>query len=330
MNTLTAWSGTAPLLLAVASCFSGNAVAQANGFPARQISIVVPYPAGGGADTVARLLATNMAKHMHGQAVIVDNRAGASGNIGASYVSRANADGYTLLLTNSTMTINASLGFTKGYDVKKDLQPIALLVSSPVALGVNHTHPAKSSAELVDYVRKNPGTVSYSSCGNGSPQHFSGAAFNQSAKLDMVHIPYNGCAPAVSDGIGNQVPVLFSTIPNMAPHAKSGKLRILGVASAKRLSFMPDMPTISETPAFKNMDISVWFGLFAPKALPDGIKSQLESAILKTMADPKLQEEFRSRYYEVEAKGIKGMAEQVDRDIAMYTELAKQANIKLE
>ena len=318
------------LALALASALAAPAHAQPGNYPSRTITIVVPFQAGGGADTVARMLATHVARHLNGQSVIVDNRAGASGNIGANYVARARADGYTLLLTNSTMTINAALNFTQGYDVKKDLRPIAQLVSSPVAVGVNNSYPARSVSELVGYLRAHSGQANYSSCGNGSPQHFAGEAFNQSAKVDMVHVPYNGCAPAVSDALGNQVPILFSTVPNMAPHAKTGKLRMLGVASAKRLSFMPDVPAIAETPEFKGLDISVWFGLFAPAATPADVRSRIEQAVLATLQDPKLRQDFQSRYYEVDALDADGMSGQVDKDLSMYAQLAKRANIKLE
>ncbi|OVZ60816.1 hypothetical protein CDO44_08855 [Pigmentiphaga sp. NML080357] len=323
-------AGRTVLALALAGAFAAPAFAQPGAYPSRPVTIVVPFQAGGGADTIARMLATNVTRHLNGQTVIVDNRAGASGNIGANYVSRAAADGYTLLLTNSTMTINAALNFTQGYDVQKDLQPVAMLVSSPVAVGVNSGYPAKTAAELVQHVRAHPGKANYSSCGNGSPQHFAGEAFNQSAKVDMVHVPYNGCAPAVSDALGNQVPILFSTIPNMAPHAKTGKLRLLAVASAKRLSFMPEVPALSETPEFKDLDITVWFGLFAPAATPADVRSRIEQAVLATLKDPKLRQEFQARYYEVDALGADGMAQQVRKDLAMYSQLAKQAGIKLE
>ncbi|MDX3905346.1 MAG: tripartite tricarboxylate transporter substrate binding protein [Pigmentiphaga sp.] len=320
----------AALALTGAATLAPPAMAQAGAYPSRPVTIVVPFQAGGGADTVARMLATNIGRHLNGQTVIVDNRAGASGNIGANYVSRAPADGYTLLLTNSTMTINAALNFTQGYDVKKDLQPLALLVSSPVAVGVNSGLPAKSIAELVAYTRTHSGKTNYSSCGNGSPQHFAGEAFNQSAKVDMVHVPYNGCAPAISDALGNQVPILFSTVPNMAPHAKTGKLRMLAVASSKRLSFMPDVPAMAETPEFKDIDITVWFGLFAPAATPPQVRQRIEQAVLATLEDPKLRQDFQARYYEVDALGADGMAQQVQKDLGMYAQLAKQAGIKLE
>jgi len=190
--------------------------------------------------------------------------------------------------------------------------------------------PAKTAEELAAHVRANPGKANYSSCGNGSPQHFAGEAFNQAAKVDMVHVPYNGCAPAVADALGNQVPILFSTIPNMAPHAKTGKLRMLAVASAKRLSFMPEVPALSETPEFKNLDISVWFGLFAPAATPVEVRQRIEQAVLATLQDAKLRQEFQARYYEVDALGADGMAQQVNKDLVMYAELARQAGIKLE
>ncbi|MBV7483805.1 tripartite tricarboxylate transporter substrate binding protein [Bordetella sp. BOR01] len=309
----------------------GPAAAHAAGsYPDRPITLVVPFAAGGGADVVARLLATKLPSQLGGQSVIVDNKPGASGNIGATQVSRAPADGYTFLLTNSTLTINASLDMRGTPDVRKALAPVSLLVIAPVALGVNAAVPAKTVPELIDYVGQNAGKLSYSSCGNGTPQHFTGESIKQAAKLDMVHVPYKGCAPAVNDGLGNQVPILFSTIPNLAPHAESGKLRMLAVASAKRVSFMPDLPAIAETKPFGALDISVWFGVLAPKGLPADVKEKFEAAITATMADPAVQKEFRDRYYEIEKTGAAAMSSQIDKDLDMYGKLAEQSGITLE
>lgn len=309
----------------------GSAAAQAaDTYPDRPITLVVPFAAGGGADVIARLLATKLPSQLGGQSVIVDNKPGASGNIGAGQVARAPADGYTFLLTNSTLTINASLAMQGTPDVRKELAPVSLLVIAPVALGVNASLPAKTVPQLIDYVKQNNGKLSYSSCGNGTPQHFTGEFVKQAAGLDMVHVPYKGCAPAVNDGLGNQVPILFSTIPNLAPHAETGKLRMLGVASAKRVSFMPDLPAIAETKPFGSLDISVWFGVFGPQGLPADVKAKFEAAVTATMADPAVQKTFRDRYYEIEKTGAAAMASQIDKDLDMYGKLAKQAGITLQ
>jgi len=304
--------------------------AYADTYPDHPITIVVPFSAGGGADIVARMLARNLAPNLGNESIIVDNKAGASGNIGANYVARAKPDGYTLLLTNSTMTINASLGFTQGYDVKKNLVPVANLVSTPIALAVNSKLPVKSVADLVAYAKQHKGRLSYSSCGTGTPQHFAGADFDLLTGLDILHVPYKGCAPAVNDGLSNQVPILFSTIPNVAQHAKAGQLRLLGVASKKRLSFMPDVPAIAETAPFSDMDISVWFGLFAPAGIPQDVRQKLEKAVLATMQDKKLQDEYKARYYEVDVMDSRGLGAQVDRDLATYKKLAAQSHISLK
>ncbi|MBO1113297.1 tripartite tricarboxylate transporter substrate binding protein [Bordetella petrii] len=319
---------THALLLSLA--LGAAAAHAADTYPDRPITLVVPFAAGGGADVIARLLATKLPAQLGGQSVIVDNKPGASGNIGAGQVARAPADGYTFLLTNSTLTINASLDMHGTPDVRKELAPVSLLVIAPVALGVNAVMPAKTVPELVDYIQKNNGKLSYSSCGNGTPQHFTGEFIKQAAKLDMVHVPYKGCAPAVNDGLGNQVPILFSTIPNLAPHAETGKLRMLGVASAKRVSFMPDLPAIAETKPFGTLDISVWFGVFGPQGLPAAVKNKFEAAVTATMADPAVQKAFRDRYYEIEKTGAAAMASQIDKDLDMYGKLAKQSGITLQ
>jgi len=299
-------------------------------YPSRPITIVVPYQAGGGADTIARLLAQNLPSHLNNQSIIVDNRTGAAGNIGSGYVARAPADGYTLLLNNNTITINAALGYTRGYDLTKDLQPVSLLVSSPVAIGVAASVSAGNLAELVDYIRAHPDKANYASCGNGSPQHLAGAGFNQYAGTALVHVPYNGCAPAVSAGLGDQVPIVFSTIPNLAPYASGNKLRMLAVTSAKRLSFMPQVPAMAETPLFKNMDLTVWFGLFAPAKTPEAIRRRLETAVAAVLGDPKFKSELNARYYEVDARGAEAFRQQIGQDLATYSQLASRANIRLE
>ncbi len=314
----------------VGALFLVAPVSQAASFPDKPITIVVPFSAGGGADLVARLLGQELSKSLDNASIVVDNKPGASGNIGAGYVARAKPDGYTLLLTNSTMTINASMGLTQGLDIKTGLVPVANLVSTPIALAVNSNVPAQNVAELVAYAKKNPDKLSYSSCGNGTPQHFAGAKFNLLTGLDLVHVPYKGCAPAVNDGVGNQVPILFSTIPNVAPHAKAGTLRMLGVASKKRLSFMADVPAISETPPFADMDISVWFGLFAPAGVPESVLKKLETAVLTTMKEPKLQAEFKDRFYEIDVLDSKGLGQLVDNDLVNYKKLAEQSNITLK
>lgn len=319
-----------PLALLLGLALGTAAAHAAETYPDRPITLVVPFAAGGGADVVARLLASKLPAQLGGQSVIVDNKPGASGNIGAMQVARAPADGYTFLLTNSTLTINASLDMRGTPDVRQALAPVSLLVTAPVALGVNSALPARTVAELAGYIRQNNGKLSYSSCGNGTPQHFTGESFKQAGQLDMVHVPYKGCAPAVNDGLGNQVPILFSTIPNLAPHAQAGKLRMLAVASARRVSFMPDVPAIAETAPFAGLDVSVWFGVFAPQGLPAGVREKFERAVTAAMADPAVQKEFRDRYYEIGQTGAAAMSAQIDRDLDMYRELARQSGITLE
>ena len=318
---------SAPALICALVLVAASSHAQT--FPDKPITIVVPFSAGGGADLVARMLGKELSKHLDHAPIVIENKAGASGNIGASYVSRSKPDGYTLLLTNSTLTINASVGLTKGLDVKKELSPIANLVSTPIALAVNSKMPVNNVGELVAYARKNQDKLSYSSCGTGTPQHFAGAKFNLLTKLEIVHVPYKGCAPAVNDGVGNQVPILFSTIPNVGPHVQEGTLRMLGIASKNRLSFMPDVAAISETEPFRDMDITVWFGLFAPSAVPQAIQEKIEAAVLLTMKDPSLQNDFKSRFYEIDIRDAKNMSQLVDHDLATYKKLAKQSNITL-
>lgn len=319
-----------PLVLGMAATFFSSFTWANDTYPTRPITLVVPFAAGGGADVVARLLAAKLPAHLDGQTVIVENKPGASGNIGATQVVRSAPDGYSFLLTNSTLTINDALQMQGTPDVKKELSPISMLVTAPVALGVNSVIPAKNVAELVTYIQQSKDKLSYSSCGNGTPQHFAGESIKGMAKLDIVHVPYKGCAPAINDGLGNQVPILFSTVPNLAPHAEAGKLRVIAVASSKRVSFLPEVPAIAETTLFKDLDISVWFGLLGPQGIPSEVKEKFEKAVTATMADPSVQKEFHDRYYEIASTGAQAMSQQLDADLQLYGALAKKSGISLD
>jgi tripartite-type tricarboxylate transporter receptor subunit TctC len=211
-----------PFLARIAAMLATAALASAavaQSLPNKPLTIISAYPAGGGGDVIARLMAPKLSQRV-GQPVVIDNRPGASGNIATDLVVRSQPDGSTLLINNSTLILNAALGMPQSFKVQKDLKYLAAVASTPIAIAVHPSVPAKTVEELVAHARQHPG-LSYSSCGNGSPQHFAGARFNQVAKLDMVHVPYKGCTPAIMDGIGNIVPVMFNTVPNLEPHVKA-------------------------------------------------------------------------------------------------------------
>jgi tripartite-type tricarboxylate transporter receptor subunit TctC len=251
-------------------------------FGPQPVSVVAAFPPGGGADAIARLLQPALGKRL-GTNVIVENKPGASGNIATEFVARSRPDGHTLLINNNTLTINSSLGFKQSFDTQRDLKPIAVVASTPIVIAVHSSLPVHTLPELVAYAKKQDGKLTFSSCGNGTAQHFTGVRFAQSAGVDMVHVPYKGCAPAVMDGLSGIVPVLFNTVPNLDAQVQAGKLRFIAVAAKQRLPFRPDLPTISETPGFANFEADVWFGLMAPGNTPKAVLDQLERAVLSTM-----------------------------------------------
>ena len=315
------------LLAAVASC--GPAIAQPAAFPQRPITIVAAFPPGGGADSVARLMSPKLSKLL-GQAVVVDNKPGASGNIASEYVVHASPDGHTLLLNNNTLSINASLGFKQSFNVQRDLKPIAAVASTPIVIAVNSSLPVHNVAELVAYAKGLNGKANYSSCGNGTAQHFTGVRFTSATKVEMAHIPYRGCAPAIVDGLSGLVPVLFNTVPNLDAHVQAGKLRYIAVASTKRLPFRPDLPTIAETPGLNGFEAEVWFGLFAPASTPKEVAQRLERDVIAAMADKELQQGFADRLISTRVLNAEQFQKQIAADLVDWKRLADQFNVKVD
>jgi tripartite-type tricarboxylate transporter receptor subunit TctC len=250
---------------------------------------VLPYPPGGGTDVIARPLAQKLTEQL-GQQVIVDNRGGAGGNIGMEFVAKSPADGYTLLFAlTAQYAVNPSLYPKLPYDPVRDYAPISLLANAPYLLVVHPALPAKSVAELVALVKARPGQLSYSSSGNGSGAHLAGEMLRSLARVEIVHVPYKGAGPAMPDLIAGQVQLSFITYTAAGPHIKTGRLRALGVTTAKRSPTLPDLPAIGETVA--GYDSAVWYGFAAPAGTPPEIVSKLNTEVLRVLAAP----DFRSR-----------------------------------
>jgi len=255
-------------------------------WPERTITLVVPLAAGGSTDTTARLVAEKLGTEL-GQSVIVDNRAGAGGNIGGAYVAKATPDGYTLLMSTSTIATNVSLYKNMGFDLQKDLIPVSQVALIPNVLMVNNAVPARNLQEFVDYVRQKQGTVNFGSAGNGTSQHLSGALFNSMAQGNMVHVPYKGGAPANADLLGGQIQAVFSPLVEVLPYIDSGKLRALGVTTKARSPRLPDVPAIQE--ALPGFDVVLWNGVFAPAGTPAAVVTRLNNAISKILQDPAMR-----------------------------------------
>src|SRR5512144_2335881 len=265
--------------------------AWAQDYPTKPIRIVVPFPPGGATDLLARAVAQRLTEKW-GQAVLVDNRPGAGGNIGSELVAKSAPDGYTLEMgTVGTHSINASLYAKMPYDHVKDFVPIILVAGVPNVLVVNPALPVNSVQELVAYAKANPGKLNFASSGNGTSIHLSGELFKVMAGVQMTHVPYKGSAPALQDLIGGQVQLMFDNLPPSLPQIKAGKLRALAVTTATRSPALPDLPTIAES-GLPGFEASSWFGIVAPAGTPPAIVAKLNAEVAKWLASPEAQEKL--------------------------------------
>jgi tripartite-type tricarboxylate transporter receptor subunit TctC len=269
-------------LLAVGGIDSARAL----DYPTRPVHVVVGYPAGGTVDILARLVGQYLSERF-GQQFIIDNRSGAGNNIGTEVVVTAPADGYTLLLVNPANGINATLYEKLPFNFIRDIAPVAGIVRVPNVMEVNPAVPAKSVTEFITYAKANPGKVNMASSGNGTSIHVSGELFKMMTGVDMLHVPYRGSAPALTDLMGGQVQVLFDNMPSSIEYLKAGKLRPLAVTTAARSDALPAVPTVAET--VPGYEASAWFGLGAPKGTPAEIVDKLNAAVNAGLADPKLK-----------------------------------------
>jgi tripartite-type tricarboxylate transporter receptor subunit TctC len=276
------------LLLLLA--FSGAALAQQ--YPSRPVRIVVPLSPGGFADTPARMLAPRLSEQM-GRQFFVENKPGAGGTLGADFVAKAPPDGYTLLLTGTPHVISAHLYKKMPYDALKDFTHIALIASGPYALVVNPQKlPVASVRELIAAARAQPGKIDFASSGNGSAQHLVAALFNSTAGIDLNHVPYKGSGPAMQDLVAGQVGVSFAGIPNVMSQVKAGRLRLLGVTTAKRWSELPEIPTLAEA-GVPGYEATLWLNISGPAGMPADLVQRLNAELARALRDPEVQANFR-------------------------------------
>ena len=303
-------------------------LAHAQEWPSRPISLVVSYPPGGTADLMARTVATPLGKIL-GTSVVVENKPGASGQIAASYVAKANPDGYTLILDASSYSVNPSLFPKLPYDPNKDFKTLAILAQYPNVLLVNPSFPAKSVQELIAMAKAKPNSISYASSGNGSAQHLAGALFEVKAGVDMQHVPYKGGGPALNDVIGGQVPVFFGSVASTKQYVDSGKLNALAVTGKKRASSMPSIPTMAEA-GIPGYEVYEWNGVFAPAGIPAPILIKLSDAIAKVMQSSEVREKVLS----LGGEPFQGNSEAADKFIkaqmAEWAKLVKSGKIAVD
>jgi tripartite-type tricarboxylate transporter receptor subunit TctC len=291
MTTLRTLLARAILGLTIA--FAAALPAAAQTYPSKPIRIVVPFPAGGIADIYSRLIGARLTE-VWGQPVVVENRTGAGGNIGADFVAKSPPDGYTLVMGSfGTHAVNVTLFSKLPYDPVKDFAPIALALEAEGVLVVHPSVPAQSVAELIVIARAKPGTLSFASAGMGTASHLAGELFKTMAKVDMVHVPYKGNVPALTDLLAGQTALIFATMPTALPHVKTGKLRALATIGATRSAAAPELPTVAEA-ALPGFEVTNWVGLFAPAGTPPEIVRRLNAEVGRFMQTPEIETRLRS------------------------------------
>jgi tripartite-type tricarboxylate transporter receptor subunit TctC len=315
-------------LTVAAALGAASVVAFAQNWPARPVTIVVPYSPGGTTDIVARLTAQNLSP-VFGQSFIADNRPGASGTIAMRQVVKSSPDGYTLLSNEITQTVVSELYPQLSFNPVKDLQAISLIAETPVILAVHPDVPAKNLKELIAYAKANPGKVNYGSGGIGSGPHIAGELFKSVAGIEMTHVPYKGSGPAVTDLMAGQIQVLISAAPTITPHVKAGKIRALAVAGDVRVPLLPEVPTAKEAglPDFK---FSIWFGLAGPKGMPANVVNAIHGEVTKMLAKEEVRDKLVASGADPVGAGPVEFAKRIETETAKWGGLMKKAGARAE
>ena len=318
---------TALALAALATGFLGSATAQ-SAYPSKTVTMVVPTAAGGTTDLSARMLAQALGPVL-GQTVVVDNKGGGNGNIAASIVKRAEADGYTLLMQYSGYhVISPHITKQKQWD-QGDFQPVANIISAPQIIVVRADLPVKTLPELIAYAKANPGKLNYASSGNGSLQHVTGAMLEQQGAIKMVHVPYKGTGPALQDLLGGQVDLTFGTAPPFMPHIASGKLRVLAVTGKQRLPSLSQVPTTAEA-GYPKVNATSWFALFAPAATPKPVVDKLAADVRAVVQSAAFQQKAQEQGATAEYLSPQQLGEQVRADLGNWAQVVKASHIEAE
>jgi tripartite-type tricarboxylate transporter receptor subunit TctC len=303
--------------------------ASTQAYPAKPVRVIVPFPAGGGADIFARLMGRKLQDAL-GQPFVMDNRAGASGIIGCEFVARAAPDGYTLLMgTTGTHSTNPAVYPKLPYDPIRDFEPISLVAESPFVLLVHPSLPAKSVKELIAFAKSRPGQLTYGSAGIGSSSHLGFELFNLMAGIKGVHVPYKGLPPAMSDTIAGELVMTWNSITASAPFIKSKRVTALGIGSLKRSALMLEIPTISEA-GLPGYELGSWYGFFAPAATPPAIVGQLHRELVRTLADPKVRQQFAGLSAEAVGRTPEEFRAVLQKDLVKWAKVARDAHVKAE
>ncbi|MEG1767829.1 MAG: tripartite tricarboxylate transporter substrate binding protein [Comamonas sp.] len=295
-------------------------------YPSKPITLVIPFPPGGATDVIGRLLGQKLGEKL-GQPVIIDNRPGAGTIIGATYVAKAAADGYTLLASSgSTFTVNPSIRNNLSYDPIKSFDPIGIPARTGLIVLANSAVPVSGVKQFVDYVKASPGKYAFGSFGSGTTAHFAGELMLAKTGMQMTHVPYKGSAPAMTDLIGGQIPFSVDTVAAALPQLKNGKVKAIAVTTAKRSSLLPDVPTFAEA-GFKDIDMDTWLILVAPKGMPANVKAKLESTLAAVAADPEVQEKLKAQGFDPAYASSAAASALIRKEMPIMKALAESAHI---
>lgn len=319
--------GLQALVLLLAAVAGAGTWAQ--DYPNRAVKLIVPFPPGGGTDILARPIAQKLSE-LWGQPVVVDNRGGAGGNLGTKLAAEAPPDGYTLILgVQGTHAVNQSLYSNPGFDATRDFAAITQIANTPNILVVHPSVPATSVGQLIALARQKPGGLNYATPGNGTPSHLATEMFKTMADVNLVHVPYKGSGPALTDMLGGQTQLWIANAPVVLPHIKTGKLRALATTSAKRPAIAPDVPTLAEA-GLKDYEADTWYGLFAPARTPPAVLDRIHADIVKVLNLPEIRETFAAQGAEIVANSQAEFTRKVREDVAKWRKVVQQLQLKVD
>ncbi|MBB3007562.1 tripartite tricarboxylate transporter substrate binding protein [Cupriavidus alkaliphilus] len=293
----------------------------------KPITLVVPFAPGGGNDILARAIAPKMGQLL-GQTIVIENKPGAGGNLGADYVAHAAADGYTLVIASSQITMNPFLGMKVPFQVERDFEPVGRIASVPIMLVANPDQPFRTLQEFIQYTRANPGKLSYSSPGPGTPQHLAGEVFAKLNKTELLHVPYRGTGPSISDLMGGQVQISFATFASSIQFVRAGKLRALGIAGKKRSALMPDLPTFAEA-GIVGYDAELWYSLLAPARTPRAVVDKVNAALVAALKSPDVAVQLAKQGFEPQASTPDELKAYIGKEMSRWQRVIQDNNIKV-
>ncbi|SEB15893.1 tripartite tricarboxylate transporter substrate binding protein [Variovorax sp. YR216] len=315
-------------MLAFAAASILTSAAQAQGWPSKPIRLIVPFPAGGGTDIIAREIANKLTSY--GYNFVIDNKPGSGGNLGVDAAAKAAPDGYTLVLgQTSNLAINPTLYSKLPYDPVKDLTPVSLVASSPLVIVAGSSTPYKTIADVVKAAKDKPGFINYASSGNGTVSHLAGESFQKTAGIKLTHIPYKGASQGATDVIGGEVQLYISTVPTLIGHIKSGKMRPVAVTSLQRVQDLPQVPTVAES-GYKGFESTTWFGILGPANLPKDVVSKLNADINKVLKESDLRQKLISQGADVTGSSPEQFSSLIRDDIARWGKLVKESGARID